>query len=102
MTGPSPNPPSEPRPSLGEVLHAARVAGGEQRPRPWPPEPWADRDARLKALDEKMAAAVAVEVRRRIAAEIQDRASRRWPPGYHRDELFAAAAAVERADAEPS
>jgi len=49
-----------------------------------------------------MAAAVAVEVRRRIAAEIRDYASRRWPPGYHREELFTAAAAVERADAEPS
>ena len=57
MTDPSWTPPSEP--SLGEVLHAARVAGGEQRPRPWPPESWADRDPELKRLDEAMAAAVA-------------------------------------------
>ena len=71
MTGPSPIPPSEPRPSLGEVLHEARVAGGEARPRPWPPEDWADRDPRLRDLDEKMAAAVEARVRADIAADFK-------------------------------
>ena len=47
--------------TLGQVLHEARVAGGEARPRPWPPEDWAHRDERLKVLDEAMAAAVATQ-----------------------------------------
>ena len=58
-------------PSLGEVLHRARCAGGEQRPRPWPPEDWADRDPRLKAVDEAMAAAVEAAVRERIAGDLK-------------------------------
>lgn len=53
-------------PSLGEVLHRARQAGGEQRPRPWPVEAWAGRDPRLKEMDEAMAAAVAAVVRERV------------------------------------
>jgi hypothetical protein len=61
--------PREPR-SLGEVLHRARQAGGEQRPRPWPVEDWAARDPRLRALDEAMAAAVAEVVRERIGAAL--------------------------------
>jgi hypothetical protein len=55
----------------GQILHEARIAGGEQRPRPWPPESWADRDPQLKALDEAMAAAVEVAVRERVASEIE-------------------------------
>jgi hypothetical protein len=54
------------RPTLGEILHTARIAGGEQRPRPWPPESWADRDLQLRALDEAMAAAVEAAVRERL------------------------------------
>ena len=46
-------------PSLGEVLHRARQASQDGRDRPWPVEDWADRDDRLKALDEAMASAVA-------------------------------------------
>lgn len=57
-------------PSLGEVLHRARQAGGEQRPRPWPPEDWADRDPRLQALDEAMAAAVATVVREQVRSRV--------------------------------
>ena len=57
--------------SLGEVLHRARCAGGEQRPRPWPPEDWADRDPRLKELDGAMAAAVEAAVRERIAGDLK-------------------------------
>jgi len=72
--------------TLGEVLHEARVAGGVQRPRPWPPEDWADRDPRLQALDEAMAAAVEAVVRKRVAAEQRERASRRWPPSFYRGE----------------
>lgn len=63
--------PREPQ-SLGEVLHRARQAGGEQRPRPWPVEPWADRDPRLKELDEAMAAAVAAVVRERFRAALRE------------------------------
>jgi len=44
--------------TLGEVLHRARQAAGEARPRPWPVEDWCDRDPALRALDEAMAAAV--------------------------------------------
>jgi len=57
--------------SLGEVLHRARQAGGVQRPRPWPIEDWAERDEQLKALDEKMAAAVEARVRADIAADFK-------------------------------
>jgi hypothetical protein len=55
--------------TLGEVLHEAREAGGQQRPRPWPPLPWAERDPALKALDEQMAAAVEAAVLERRAAD---------------------------------
>jgi hypothetical protein len=75
------------RPSLGEVLHRARQAGGEQRPRPWPPEDWADRDERLRALDEAMAAAVEAVVRERIATDLHRLATggRDGVPGVERD-----------------
>lgn len=58
--------------TLGEVLHRARVAGGEQRPRPWPPEKWADRDPQLRALDEAMAGAVAAAVRERFRHALRE------------------------------
>lgn len=58
--------------TLGQVLHEARVAGGEQRPRPWPPLPWANRDRELKMLDEAMAAAVAAAVRERDGARLAE------------------------------
>jgi hypothetical protein len=57
--------PREPQ-SLGEVLHRAREAGNAARIRPLIPEDWADRDPRLKALDEAMAAAVAAVVREQV------------------------------------
>ena len=57
--------------TLGQVLHEARIAGGEARPRPWPPEDWAERDPRLQALDEAMAAAVEAAVRERIAGDLR-------------------------------
>src|SRR5208282_977741 len=80
--------------TLGQVLHEARRAAGEQRPRPWPIEDWKDRGPQLQAVDEAMAAAVEAVVRKRVAAEQRERASRRWPPSFNRDELFMAAAAV--------
>jgi hypothetical protein len=70
--------------TLGEVLHEAREAGGQKRPRPWPPESWADRDPRLRALDEAMASAVAAAVREHDASildAMSDRA-RRAADGY--------------------
>ena len=88
--------------TLGEVLHEAREAGNDGRDRPLILLRWADRDPRLKALDEDMAAAVEAEVRVRAAAEIRARARQLWPPGMHREELDMAAAAVvkgqERSD----
>ena len=62
--------------TLGEILHRARVAGGEQRPRPWPPEKWADRDPQLQRLDEDMAGAVAAAERSRLAAVLETLAER--------------------------
>jgi len=59
MTSPSWIPPSDPTP--GEVLHRAREAGNDGRDRPMFLAPWADRDPRLKELDEAMAAAVAAQ-----------------------------------------
>ena len=70
MTGPSTAPCSDDR-TLGQVLHEARQALGEQRPRGWPVEDWADRDYRLQAGDEAMAAAVEAVVRERIAVELR-------------------------------
>ena len=71
--------------TLGEVLHRARVAGGEQRPRPWPPERWADRDPQLQRLDEAMAEAVAAAVREQEReraetklAEVRAYCEQRW------------------------
>ena len=58
--------------TLGEILHRARVAGGEQRPRPWPPEKWADRDPQLRVLDEAMAEAVAAAVREQDGARLAE------------------------------
>ena len=95
MTGHSPTPRSEP-PTLGQVLHEARVEHNPEAERPRGVPPWEKRAQWQQDLDEKMAAAVAAAERRKIAAEIRDRAARRWPPGYHRDELLAAAAAVAR------
>jgi len=88
--------------TLGQVLHAARIAHNPPAERPRGVPPWEERAGWQRDLDEKMAAAVEAVVRRRIAGEIREWASRRWPPGYHRDELYAAAAAVERGEAEPS
>ena len=51
--------------SPGQILHEARQAGGARRPRPWPPEDWADRDEQLRALDEEMAEAAAAPERER-------------------------------------
>ena len=82
--------------TLGQVLHEARRASTDGRDRPWPVEEWADRHPRLQAIDEAMAAAVEAAVRRRAAAEARDRASRRWPPSFYRDELYLAADAVAR------
>ena len=82
--------------SLGEIMHEAREAGNAVRIRPLAPQDWADRDPRLRDLDEQMAAAVEAAVRRRVAAELRDRASRRWPPSFYRDELYLAADAVAR------
>ena len=108
------------RPSLGEVLHRARQASTDGRDRPWPVEDWADRDPRLQAIDEAMAAAVAkravhdagfdqaqlvadiIRLRVRldhavqnerdtIARAILDRADRATP-GVERDALLTAAA----------
>lgn len=59
-------------PSLGEVLHRAREAGNAVRIRPLIPEDWADRDPRLQALDEAMAAAVAAVVRERFRAALRE------------------------------
>lgn len=57
--------------SPGEILHRARQAAGEQRPRPWPPEDWKDRGPALQAVDEAMAAAVEAAVRERVAADFR-------------------------------
>ena len=51
--------------SPGQRLHEARQAGGARRPRPWPPEDWADRHPDLRALDEEMAEAAAAPERER-------------------------------------
>ena len=64
------------KPSLGEVLHRVRQAARAGRPRPWPPEEWADRLPELQALDEAMAAAVATAERDRIIALLQAQADR--------------------------
>lgn len=56
----------------GQILHEARQAGGEQRPRPMPVEDWAERDDRLKQLDEAMAEAVAAEVRGRFGHALRE------------------------------
>ena len=77
--------------TLGQVLHEARQAGGAGRPRPWPPEDWADRDPRLRAIDEAMAAAVEAVVRERISAAILAEAGP-GVPGVERRALEAAAA----------
>ena len=87
--------------TLGEVLHEAREAGNDGRDRPLIPKPWADRDPRLKALDEDMAAAVEAEVRQRIVAEIRKHASV-WPPGFQRNLVHSAADAVAREGQERS
>ena len=66
--------------TLGEILHEAREAGGQQRPRPWPPLPWAERDPALKALDEQMAAAVEAAVLERFNAVLPEGAHRPVTP----------------------
>ena len=81
--------------SLGEILHRARQALGEQRPRPWPIEDWKDRGPQLQAGDEAMAGAVEAEVRRRVVAEIRGHASV-WPPGFQRNLVHSVADAVVR------
>ena len=65
MTATSTAPSSEPK-TPGQVLHEARMAAGAGRPRPWPPQPWAERLPELQRLDEEMAAAVAAVA---VAAE---------------------------------
>jgi hypothetical protein len=86
---------------LARVVHEARRAFGAALDRPMTPVVWEERHPRQQALDREIASAVASAERRRIAGEIRDYASRRWPPGYHRDELFAAAAAVARGMEDP-
>ena len=95
MTGHSPSPCCEPC-TLGQVLHEARIEHNPPAERPRGVPPWKERAGWQRDLDEAMAAAVEAAVRRKIAAEIREWASRRWPPGYHRDELLAAAAVVAR------
>ena len=85
----------------GQVLHEARIAGGEARPRPWPPEDWADRDPRLKELDEAMAAAVAAEVCSRIARKCEERGNALVPSDERNAWLSAAAVARAAAGTEP-
>jgi hypothetical protein len=58
QTVPRPAEPGLP-PSLGEILHRARQAGGERRRVAQIPPDWPERDPRLRELDEEMAAAVA-------------------------------------------
>ena len=58
--------------TLGEILHEAREAGNDGRTRPLTPKPWADRDPRLNALDEEMAAAVAAAVMERSGARLAE------------------------------
>ena len=67
MTGTSTGLTSEPGRTLGEVLHRARVAGGEQRPRPWPPESWADLTLSCEPWTRRLAAAVEAAVLDRLA-----------------------------------
>ena len=77
--------------TLGEILHRAREAGNAVRIRPLAPEDWADRDERLRDLDEAMAAAVEAEVRERIAADLHRLAhSGHGVPGVQRDAYLAA------------
>ena len=57
--------------TLGQHLHEARRASTVGRIPPWPVADWADRDERLKAVDEAMAAAVEAAVRGRIAVELR-------------------------------
>jgi len=70
MTGPSLTPRSEP-PTLGQVLHAARVEHNPPSERPRGVPPWEERAQWQRDLDEKMAAAVEAEVRRRVAADFR-------------------------------
>ena len=93
---PSPTPCSDDPDALARVVHEARCAFGAALDRPMTPAAWPERHPRQQALDRQIAADVEAAVRRMVATEIRDRAARRWPPGYHRDELLAAAAAVER------
>ena len=94
MTGISPALSSDTR-TLGRVLHEARRAVTDGRDRPWPVEEWADRDLRLQARDEKMAAAVETVVRARVACELREMALHRVP-GVVRDALREAAVKVQR------
>ena len=66
--------------TLGQILHEAREAGGQQRPRPWPPLPWTERDPALKELDEAMAAAVEAAVLERFNAVLPEGAQRPVTP----------------------
>jgi len=70
MTGPSPIPPSEP-PTLGQVLHEARIKHNPPAERPRGVPPWEERAAWQRDLDEKMAAAVAARVRADVAADFK-------------------------------
>ena len=92
MTGTSPALSSD---TLGRVLHEARRASTDGRDRPWPVEEWADRDPKLQAIDEKMAAAVETVVRARVACELREMALHRVP-GVARDALREAAVKVSR------
>ena len=75
--------------TLGQHLHEARRASTVGRIPPWPVADWADRDERLKAVDEAMAAAVEAEVRGRIGADLK-RLAMGAAPGIERDVWLAA------------
>ena len=93
MTGTSPGLSSDTR-TLGQVLHASRIRHNPPTERPRNVAPWEDRAPWQQQLDEEMAADLEAEVRRRVAAELRDRARKLWPPGMYRDQLDLAAAQV--------
>jgi len=80
--------------TLGQVLHAARIAHNPPAERPRGVPPWEERAGWQRDLDEKMAAAVEAAVRGMVAGEIRERARTLWPPGFQRRLLEAAADAV--------
>jgi len=82
--------------SLGQVLHEARIEHNPKTERPRVVAPWDERAPWQQELDEKMAAAVEAEVRRRIAHELWLRAEDHTIPGERRNAWYAAAEAVKK------